>query len=367
MKFSFQKGAAHSSWSDTESQPHQIFAAERQKFIMREKPDIAEEQLLTHLEDKYHLSFLSLEFLPLGLDTNAGTYRVVTGQGAAYFLKAKRATSFYEPACIVPRYLRDQGITAVVAPILTRQQTLWTQLEHWRIILYPFIDGETGWQPGLNDEQWRAVGVALKQIHGATLPPEGFPSLRNERFEPGEYSRWIESFEAQQLTAHNGGNVERDLRACWIAHQSTIHTLLTLMEKLASSLQTQAGPRVICHADLHPGNILRTPSNDVFVIDWDDVMLAPKERDFLFVDETGSPFFQGYGTSEIDWAALTYYRGERVITDLIACAQDVLFRDDLEEATKAEAVELFRDIFGENGEVELAFATAAYLEQRSGD
>lgn len=339
---------------------------------MREKPDLAEEQLLTHLEDKYHLSVLNLEFLPLGLDTNAGTYRVVTRQGAAYFLKAKRATLFYEPACIVPRYLRDQGIAAVVAPILTQQQTLWTQLEQWRIILYPFIDGEADWQPGLNDEQRRALGVALKQIHGATLPPEGFPSLRNERFNPGEYSRWIEGFEAQQLASHDGSNSERDLRACWIAHQSTIHTLLTLMEKLASSLQTQAGPRVICHADLHPGNILRTPSNDVFVIDWDDVMLAPKERDFIFVNETGStgqtpsPFFQGYGATEIDWAALTYYRGERVITDLIECARDVLFRDDLEDATKAEAVELFRDIFGENGEVELAFATAAHLEQRSG-
>jgi spectinomycin phosphotransferase len=340
---------------------------------MREKPNIAEEQLLTHVEDEYHLSVLNLEFLPLGLDTNAGTYRVVTRQGGAYFLKAKRATSFYEPACIVPRYLRDQGIAAVVAPIPTRQQTLWTQLENWRIILYPFIDGETGWQPGLSDEQWCTVGVALKQIHGATLPPESFPPLRNERFDPGEYSRWIESFEAQQLASHDGSSIERDLRSCWIAHQSTIHTLLTLMKNLARSLQTQAGPHVVCHADLHPGNILRTPSNDVFVIDWDDVMLAPKERDFLFVNETGStgqtpsPFFQGYGATEIDWTALTYYRGERVITDLIECARDVLFRDDLEEATKAEAVELFRDIFGENGEINLAFATAAHLEQRSGD
>jgi spectinomycin phosphotransferase len=331
---------------------------------MREKPNIAEEQLLIHLEKNYHFSILSLDFLPLGLDTNAGTYRVVTRQGAAYFLKAKPAASFYESACLVPRYLRDQGIAAVVAPLPTQQQTLWTRFEHWHIMLYPFIDGETGWQPGLNDEQWREVGTALKQIHGTTLPPEGFPALRNERFDPGEYGRWIQSFEAQQLASRDGSSIERDLRSCWIGHHATIHTLLSLMEKLASSLQTQAGPRVICHADLHPGNILRTSSNDVFVIDWDDVILAPKERDFLFVnetDQTPSPFFQGYGATAIDWTALTYYRGERVITDLIACAQDVFFRDDLEEATKKDAVELFRDIFGENGEVELAFATAAHL------
>ncbi len=329
---------------------------------MREKPNIAEEQLLTLLEQHYHISVFNLEFLPLGLDTKAGTYRVVAEQEAAYFLKAKQVSSFYEPACIVPRYLRNRGITAVIASLPTQEHALWIEHENWRIMLYPFIEGENGWEPGLNDGQWREMGTALKQIHGAALPLEGFPLLRCERFDPGEYSHWIERFEAQQLTSHDGSSVEHDLRSCWRTHQETTHRLLMLMKTLASSLQTQAGPRVICHADLHPGNIIRTPDNAVFVIDWDDVMLAPKERDFLFVNtDDSSPFFQGYGAAEIDWAALTYYRCERVITDLIACAQDVLFRDDLEEATKKDAVELFRDIFSERGEVALAFATAARL------
>jgi spectinomycin phosphotransferase len=56
-------------------------------------------------------------------------------------------------------------------------------------------------------------------------------------------------------------------------------------------------------------------------------------------------FFQGYGQTEIDWIALTYYRYERVIQDLIACAQDVFFRDDLGEGAKADAVELFHATF----------------------
>ena len=51
----------------------------------------------------------------------------------------------------------------------------------------------------------------------------------------------------------------------------------------------------------------------MFVIDWDEVMLAPKERDFLFVKEAPADglvrlstpaFFQGYGQTEIDWIAL---------------------------------------------------------------
>jgi spectinomycin phosphotransferase len=47
--------------------------------------------------------------------------------------------------------------------------------------------------------------------------------------------------------------------------------------------------------------------------------------------------FQGYGQTEIDWMVLTYYRYERVLQDLIECAQEVFFRDDLGEGAKADA------------------------------
>ncbi len=116
--------------------------------------------------------------------------------------------------------------------------------------------------------------------------------------------------------------------------------------------------------------MLRDQADHMFVIDWDDVMLAPKERDFLFVREAqadGSalldtpPFFQGYGQTEIDWIALTYYRCERVVQDLIECAQQVFFRKDLGDEIKADAVQLFGDIFAEGDEVDAACAAAAHL------
>ena len=108
----------------------------------------------------------------------------------------------------------------------------------------------------------------------------------------------------------------------------------------------------------------------MFVIDWDEVMLAPKERDFIFVKASsadsealpGTPaFFQGYGQTEIDWIALTYYRYERVVQDLIAFAQDVFFRDDLGEGAKADAVQLFHAILAEGGEIDAASQASAHL------
>jgi spectinomycin phosphotransferase len=141
-----------------------------------------------------------------------------------------------------------------------------------------------------------------------------------------------------------------------MAHGTSIQSTLTALERLAGELQGRTFQQVICHADLHPGNLLRDRAGQVFVIDWEDVMMAPKERDFIFVNPLqaqGSvpqdmvPFFQGYGDAEIDWAALAYYRHERVVQDLIECARNVFFRDDLGEATKSDSARLFDHILTE--------------------
>lgn len=305
----------------------------------------------------------------------AGVYRVVSARETPYLLRAKSG-SLYEPSCLVPRYLQDQGIVVVVAPLPTKQYALWTRIGDWVVTVYPFIEGEAGWRPSLTDAQWKAVGTVLKQIHEAPLPPGGIPSLRRETFDTAAYGQQIREFDAhfdrQPVHMGSGNQVERALCAHWMEHQSTIHTLLTAMETLAAVLRRRAGPFVICHADLHPGNMIRDHAGRVHLIDWDDVMLAPKERDFLFVgdapaDGNGTaadstpPFFQGYGLAESDWVALTYYRCERVVTDLLECAQEVVFRDDLGEEAKADAIRLFDDLFAADSMIDAAWAAVAHL------
>ena len=176
------------------------------------------------------------------------------------------------------------------------------------MIVYPFIDGDTS-LTGMTNEQWKEVGTIFQQIHQVMLPPFGFESLRKETFDPTEYARWVRTFEAQHLhSRHDGSASWRALRADWVAHESTIHTGVSSLEQLAGALQRRAGPYVICHADLHAANLIRDHAGHVFVIDWDEVMLAPKERDFIFIRKPhAEAFFQGYGDAEIDWSLLTYY------------------------------------------------------------
>jgi spectinomycin phosphotransferase len=208
------------------------------------------------------------------------------------------------------------------------------------------------------------VGSIFKRIHQVRLPPAGFESLRKETFDPTHYTRWVRAFETHTRQSRPGDSgAAHALRADWRAHQATIHTGVTTLEKLAAVLQGRPFPYVICHADLHPANLLRDPAGHVFVIDWDDVMLATKERDFIFVrGPHAEAFFQGYGPAEIDWIALTYYRWERVVQDLIENAQNVCFRDDLGEETKADIARSFHAAWTEEGSnITAAYAAAAHL------
>src|SRR6266702_936760 len=329
---------------------------------MREPPSIPEEHLRACFQQHYDLIPVTLEFLPLGLDYNAGVYRVVSEQGTAYLLKVT-SRPLYEPSCLVPRYLSNQGITSVVAPVPTKSQALWTKLEDWTVIVYPFIDGDTS-LTGMTNEQWKEVGTIFQRIHQVRLPPEGFQSLRKETFDPTGYARWVRTFETQHLhSPHSESASLRALRASWVAHQSTIHMGVTTLEKLAEALQSRTFPYVICHADLHAANLLRDRHGHVFVIDWDEVMLAPKERDFIFVREPqADAFFQGYGQREIDWVALTYYLWERIVQDVIEVAGQVYFRDDWAEETRAEVAQLFDQVVAEEGgTMKAAYAAAAHL------
>ena len=203
---------------------------------MREQPGVPEEQLRACLQDQYDLYPVTLEFLPRGKDYKAGVYRVVSEQSTAYLLKVT-SRSLYEPRCLVPHYLKDQGITSVVAPVPTRSGALWTKLVDWTVTVYPWISGDSS-LTGMTNEQWKEVGTIFQRIHQVRLPPEGFSSLRKETLDPIEYVRWVHAFETHYLySRHGGSGSSRALRADWRAHQSTIHTAVTTLEKLAEMLK----------------------------------------------------------------------------------------------------------------------------------
>jgi len=326
------------------------------------KPVIPDEQLQALFQDRYSLEPVTLEFLPLGLDYQAAVYRMSDLQGGVYMLKIT-SRPLYESRYLLPRYLNDQGIAAVVAPLPTESGELWVTFADWTAIVYPWIHGDSS-LTGMTDEHWRHLGTILRQIHQVHIPAPLARLLHAEAFDAAAYVRWIETFERDSLQARPGESAaQHALRTDWLAHRATIHRAGRMLVKLAGVLIKRAGPSVCCHADLHPANLIRDADGRVFVIDWDDVMLAPRERDFIFLEERETAaFWEGYGQTQIDWVALTYYRWERVVQDLLSCAEEVFSQNSQGEEAGIEVARLFHEVLlGKTSTIHRARAAAAHL------
>ena len=108
----------------------------------------------------------------------------------------------------------------------------------------------------------------------------------------------------------------------------------------------------------------------LYIVDWDAPLLAPKERDLMFIgggidniwknkhDE--SIFYEGYGKANIDFAMLAYYRYERVIEDLAAYGEQLLLTDE-GGADREEAYERFTGNFEPGQTIEIAEKTDKLL------
>jgi spectinomycin phosphotransferase len=313
----------------------------------------------------YGLAASELTFLPLGHDAAAWVYRVGTADGSAYFLKVRLGVT-NQAGLRVPRYLQDQGGAHVVAPLPTFWGTLWTPAAEYVLILYPFVAGVTGMQRGMSTRQWTDYGALLRQIHATGIPPDLARIMRRESFIPAGGSL------ARQLDAHIGRRSFEEpasdaLASAWQAQRGAIRLLLDRAEELGRRLAQRARPLVLCHADIHTNNVLLDTNQQVWIVDWDDTMLAPCERDLMYViggivagvvgPLEEALFFEGYGPVTVDPLALAYYRYARAVEDISANAEQVFYRPDLGSDTKREAVDRFVRLFAPGYIIERAFAS----------
>ena len=335
---------------------------------MLTKPNVADKLIISRLQDEYNLHVSTLTFLPLGADMGTAVYRVVADDGVANFLKLRKG--FDEISVTVPLFLKSQGIKEIIAPFETKSNRGWADFGEYKMILYPFFEGENRFDMGLSDSHKRTFGAALKGIHSIQLPPELKGQIPQETFSP-KYREQVKGF---QRRVEN--TTFKDLNAAMLADfikskRNEIDCLIKRTEELASQLQSQHHEFVLCHTDVHRANILITSNNEFYIVDWDAPLLAPKERDLMFIGggidniwkskQDESIFYEGYGKTGIDFPMMAYYRYERVIEDLAAYGEQLLFTDE-GGADREEAYRRFTGNFEPGQTIEIAEKTDKPIE-----
>ncbi len=329
---------------------------------MLEKPNLDEGKICACLEGEFGLSIRSLSFLPLGADVNTAVYRAEDQHGAAYFVKL-RSGDFNPLTVTLPKALNEQGLAQVIAPLETPNGRLWADLEAYKLILYPFIEGQDGYQVTLSAQQWDELGRALKTLHSASLPPALLKHIPQESYSP-RYRQAVRTFMAQMVTETFTDPAASQLAALLRDQRTLVLQLVERAERLGQKLQAQAPRCVVCHSDLHAGNLHIAPDGRFYIVDWDGPILAPKERDLMYIgggqgfrgytpQEEEALFYRGYGSTQINQAALAYYRYERIVQDIAAFCEQILLSDEGGE-DRAQSLHYVKANFLPGGTIEIA-------------
>lgn len=333
---------------------------------MLEKPNIQDNVILSQINAEYNLHATELRFLPLGADMGTAVYQVTADDGTDYFLKLRKG--FEELSVTIPFFLKSQGVKEIISPIETKSNRGWANFGEYKMILYPFIKGVNGFEAELSNGHKRALGVTLKAIHSASIPPKLKQQIPQETFSP-KFRESIKLFQETVEEQTYDDPVAARLVEFIKSKRGEIDHLIERANALASELQSKPLEFVLCHADIHGGNMLIGEDGEFYLVDWDTPLLAPKERDLMFIGggidniwktkQDEALFYEGYSNAKINFAALAYYRYERVIEDLVVFCEQLLLSDE-GGADRDQAYRWFVSNFEPGGTIDIADKTENY-------
>jgi spectinomycin phosphotransferase len=328
---------------------------------MLKPPNIAYTQLTSALQRAYGLEVRQIDFLPLGADVNTAVYRVITKDHSSYFMKLRRG-AFNEPSVTYPKYLHDQGVQHIIPVLPNDNGGLWTDIREFKLVLYPFVEGHNAYQVVLSERRWLEFGATLRRLHGVSPPASLLRQLPRETY--SDHARTV----VKALLERDGAGLDPvagDMVGFLKSKRDDVLRLAGRAEALAADLKAQALEPRMCHADLHAGNLLVGGDEDFYLVDWDTLLLAPKERDLMFIgagllgdhrqpDDERALFFRGYGDTEVSGSALAYFRYERVVQDIAAFGEELLSGEGGDEDRK-QSLRYLKGNFLPGGTIDLAF------------
>lgn len=331
---------------------------------MIEKQPLSHESVISCLQANYAIEVASLVFLPLGADLNAAVYKAQALDQRSYFIKLRRG-HHHDLSVAIAELLCNAGVQQIIPPIKTIQNRATVRLNDWTLIVYPFVEGKDGFSRDLTENQWIQLGHALKQIHATKVPLSLQNEMRRETYSP-QWRELLKPLFIHLEAEPNGDTISLKLTQFMKEHLQEIRRLVDRAEQLAQNLQKQSLEFVLCHSDIHGGNVLLKGKNTLYIVDWDDPILAPKERDLMFIgggvaNVWNKPqeerfFYKGYEKTDINFTALAYYRHERIVEDMAIYAQQLLLTVEGGEA-RQEMYKHFIAMFEPQGVVDIAFKT----------
>lgn len=271
----------------------------------------------------------------------AETYYVDSDSGR-YFAKLVRPpfdVPTLAPTLPVLRELRQLGIAQITYPIPALDGRLSLDLNGGLLVLFNYVAGE--W---VFDFPFEPYVRLLASIHGLSdqiqtpLPRETFElTFMNDLLAVCE-RLWTDTFDHPQ---------EHALAQWASARRSDLLRDIGIAEAAIKQLQSADLPFILTHGDA-PGNILYD-GQQVVLVDWDTVLLAPRERDTWFhrYDANFLPLYRQFVPGyDFDPTAYRFYLYKRYLEDALGFFDKVLAPTSTDAEKSHNFSELINDCEG---------------------
>jgi spectinomycin phosphotransferase len=332
-----------------------------------------DDRLARRVADDFGLRLVSATPVPHGADPDARLWRATTPDGAAYAVKLSAGGT--ATGLVVPVRLAASGVPGVVAPVTTRDGAVFAVHDGRRLSVVPWVSDERAPSGDLRAAHWRRYGEVLAATHAVPVTGDlaALPREDHTHTAVGAATRRTDRM-LRAVDDRSADGWTRRVAALWRSVAADVVALLDRVDRLGARLRDRPADLVLCHGDPHLGNVLLGPDGQVWLIDWDDAVLAPRERDLMFVLGGGpafapasgvdeAAFLAGYGPVAPDPARLAYHLGVRAVDDMWSWAAEAA-DPERAEADRVRALGVAEGLVGPNGLVTLARQALRDLDDR---
>jgi spectinomycin phosphotransferase len=280
------------------------------------------------IREKFGINVISLTLVPRWGTVRA--YVVESSKHTNFFLKIYSDDSIPDSAF---RFAHDlyakAGITNITHPVATSNGQMRTQLGDFLIALFDLVSGTTAEQHKLTERQLERLGELLAKIHQSKTII-GEYSVR-ERFEIPFRDRLVAIFNDMSKISCNSTKYKAQLKFFLEPHRKKFMEELETLGELQRKVRRKNLEFVNCHGEPSPGNVLSSNSGEVYLLDWDDPIFAPKEKDLLFFKDNVEPVMKGYSlfskNTNIDQDVMEFYGHLWNLGEIVDYGSKILFEN----------------------------------------
>jgi spectinomycin phosphotransferase len=317
---------------------------------MKTQLPIKVENLTAAIEQYYPFTVQALTFKAEGW--GGYSYFVTDSDGNRYFLKLQNEThttgifaanspDFYLSLIF---QLHQKKLVNLPKIILTKTGDFSAQFADFKIVIYAFITGrEVGfrsWPEGILPKLADQVG----KLH-ASRPLLNFEHPFIENFQIAFETELLEYLSILKPKQPENSSGLQKLRAVLHPRQDVIQVHLKRLLDLQFKLRQRDHAMVICHTDLHGGNLMTDEAGKLFLLDWENAMIAPPEHDLFFWagdeeqwEQLWPIYCQEMGEQQPDCNILEFHFLRRALEDVADFVKRIL-REAGSEARDADDID----------------------------